>query len=124
MKSIAYIDLEVQPKNGAILDIGGINDAGTVFHSKSIANFVNFLRGADYLCGHNIIKHDMKYLKPILDNYGITTENVIDTLYLSALLFPKKPYHALVKDEKLQADELNNPLNDSIKVKDLFADEI
>jgi len=124
MKSIAYIDLEVHPKNGAILDIGGINGAGAVFHSKSIAAFVNFLRGADYLCGHNIIKHDLKYLRPILENYGIATEKVIDTLYLSALLFPKKPYHALVKDEKLQTDELNNPLNDSIKVKELFADEV
>ncbi|MBS3974143.1 MAG: hypothetical protein KGZ89_04675, partial [Actinobacteria bacterium] len=76
MKSIAYIDLEVQPNNGAILDMGGINDAGAVFHSKSIAAFVNFLRGADYLCGHNIIKHDLKYLRPILENYGIATEKV------------------------------------------------
>lgn len=124
MKSIAYIDLEVHPKNGAILDIGGINDAGNVFHSKSIAAFVNFLKDADYLCGHNIIKHDLKYMQPILDNSGIATENAIDTLYLSALLFPRKPYHALVKDEKLQTDELNNPLNDSIKVKELFADEV
>lgn len=124
MKSIAYIDLEVHPKNGAILDIGGINDAGNVFHSKSIANFVNFLRGADYLCGHNIIKHDLKYIQRILENAGVATENVIDTLYLSALLFPRKPYHALVKDEKLQTDELNNPVNDSKKVQDLFADEV
>ncbi|MBS4007313.1 MAG: hypothetical protein KGZ45_02635 [Clostridium sp.] len=124
MKSIAYIDLEVHPKNSAILDMGGINGAGAVFHSKSIAAFANFLRGADYLCGHNIIKHDLKYMRPILENFRIATEKVIDTLYLSALLFPKKPYHALVKDEKLQTDELNNPLNDSIKVKELFADEV
>jgi ATP-dependent DNA helicase RecQ len=40
------------------------------------------------------------------------------------LLFPRKPYHALVKDEKLQTDELNNPLNDAIKAKDLFLDEV
>ncbi|MBS4029859.1 MAG: RecQ family ATP-dependent DNA helicase [Clostridiales bacterium] len=124
MKSIAYIDLEVHPKNGAILDIGGINDAGDIFHSKSIAGFVDFLRDADCLCGHNIIKHDLKYIQPTLENSGIATENVIDTLYLSALLFPRKPYHALVKDEKLQTDELNNPVNDSIKVKELFADEV
>ena len=48
----------------------------------------------------------------------------IDTLSLSPLLFPSKPYHALVKDDKLQVDELNNPLNDAIKARDLFFDEL
>lgn len=124
MKSIAYIDLEVHPKSGAILDMGGINNAGNVFHSKTVANFVSFIKDVDYLCGHNITRHDLKYIQPILENYGIAAEKVIDTLFLSALLFPRKPYHALVKDEKLQTDELNNPLNDSIKVKELFADEV
>ena len=40
------------------------------------------------------------------------------------MLFPAKPYHALLKDDKLQSDDTNNPLNDSIKAKDLFYDEI
>ena len=57
-------------------------------------------------------------------NAGVKQENVIDTLYLSPLLFPRKPYHALLKDDKLQTDELNNPLNDSIKARDLFNDEV
>ena len=48
----------------------------------------------------------------------------IDTLYLSPLLFPHRPYHALLKDDKLQTDELNNPLNDSIKAMQLFYDEV
>lgn len=57
-------------------------------------------------------------------NAGVKQENVIDTLYLSPLLFPRKPYHALLKDDKLQTNELNNPLNDSIKARDLFNDEV
>jgi ATP-dependent DNA helicase RecQ len=39
-------------------------------------------------------------------------------------LFPTKPYHALLKDDKLQTEDANNPLNDSIKAKDLFFDEV
>ena len=39
-------------------------------------------------------------------------------------MFPEKPYHKLLKDDKLQTEELNNPLNDAIKAKDLFYDEI
>ena len=48
----------------------------------------------------------------------------IDTLPLSPLLFPKKPYHRLLKDDKLQVDELNNPVNDAKKARDLFFDEV
>jgi ATP-dependent DNA helicase RecQ len=47
----------------------------------------------------------------------------IDTLFLS-LFFPTRPYHHLLKDDKLQTEELNNPVNDSLKAKDLFNDEI
>ena len=49
---------------------------------------------------------------------------MIDTLYLSPLLFPEKPYHKLLKDDKIISDDLSNPLNDAIKAKDLFYDEI
>src|SRR5690606_27877011 len=40
------------------------------------------------------------------------------------LLFPTEPYHALLKDDKLQTEDTNNPLNDSIKARDLFFDEV
>ncbi|MDA3823581.1 MAG: hypothetical protein PF450_13360 [Bacteroidales bacterium] len=33
----------------------------------------------------------------------------IDTLFLSELLFPEKPCHKLVKDDKLDPENLNNP---------------
>ena len=39
-------------------------------------------------------------------------------------MFPNKPYHALLKDDKLQSDELNNPLNDALKAMELFYDEV
>ena len=75
------------------------------------------IRFCDY-SGHNIINHDLKYTalrgKP----------TIVDTLFLSPLLFPKRPYHKLVKDDKLQVDELNNPANDSMKARDLLNDEI
>ncbi|MBO5522953.1 MAG: RecQ family ATP-dependent DNA helicase, partial [Roseburia sp.] len=52
------------------------------------------------------------------------TGAVIDTLCLSALLFPQKPYHRLLKDDKLQTEELNNPLNDAVKALELLMDEV
>lgn len=124
MPRIAFIDTETDLSGKKVLDIGGIRSDGVTFHGASISSFVDFLHGSDFACGHNILNHDLKYVGTWLMNAGIRPENVIDTLYLSPLLFPKKPYHALLKDDKLQTDELNNPLNDSIKAKDLFNDEV
>jgi ATP-dependent DNA helicase RecQ len=70
------------------------------------------------------LNHDLKHLQKDLANAGINQLNVIDTLFLSPLLFPTRPYHHLLKDDKLQSEELNNPLNDSIKARDLFNDEV
>ncbi len=124
MNSIAFIDTEIDPKSSKILDMGSVKCDGTSFHKSSVAEFVEFLNGTEFLCGHNILNHDIKYIGKALYDSGINTANIIDTLHLSPLLFPTKPYHALLKDDKLQSDELNNPLNDAIKARDLFYDEI
>ncbi len=124
MNSIAFIDTEIDPKSKKILDIGCMMSDGRTFHSASVSEFTKFIQGTSFICGHNILNHDLKYLSSAIQNAGLTAVGIIDTLYLSPLLFPTKPYHALLKDDKLQSDELNNPLNDSIKAKDLFHAEV
>lgn len=121
---IAFIDTEIEPKSRQILDIGGVRSDGCEFHKKSFSDFVSFLSGTQFVCGHNILNHDIKYIGSALQDAGINPADVIDTLPLSPLLFPTKPYHALLKDDKLQTDEVNNPLNDSVKARCLFHDEI
>lgn len=118
MKSICFVDTEVSEFDNIIQDFGAVKENGDILHTKSSFDFFAFVNNIQFLCGHNIINHDVKYL-------GLgDTFKYIDTLYLSPLLFPEKPYHKLVKDEKLLTDELNNPVNDSIKAKELFYDEI
>ncbi len=124
MNSIAFIDTEVSLKSQEILDIGGIKENGSSFHSNSISEFISFINGTRFICGHNILNHDLKYLHKAIKTDGINKWKVIDTLFLSPLLFPTRPYHHLLKDDKLQSEELNNPLNDSIKARDLFNDEV
>ena len=119
MNNIVFFDLEVS-NNGKILDIGAVNQNGDTFHSSVLGAFMEFISSADYLCGHNIISHDICYLKPYLRK----SYKLIDTLYLSPILFPEKPYHNLVKDDKILSDQLNNPLSDSLKAKQLFEDEM
>lgn len=124
MSTISFVDTEIEPKSRRILDIGGIQDNGNFFHSNSLTDFIAFLKGTQFVCGHNILNHDLKYIQKAVNDAGINSANVIDTLFLSPLLFPTKPYHALLKDDKLQTEDANNPLNDSIKAKDLFFDEV
>ncbi|HEX8376836.1 MAG TPA: RecQ family ATP-dependent DNA helicase [Pedobacter sp.] len=124
MNSIAFIDIEVEPKSHTVCDIGCVRHNGATFHSNSIAELAKFLSGTEFICGHNIFNHDLKYIERAITTANIKSSNIIDTLFLSPLLFPSKPYHALLKDDKLQSEESNNPLNDSIKAKDLFFDEV
>ncbi|MNJ85762.1 ATP-dependent DNA helicase RecQ [compost metagenome] len=122
MPTIAFLDTEINAQHH-IGDIGCITTDGRQYHGKSVKDCLSILMDSDFICGHNIIHHDLKYLKPALQYVGIDSRNVIDTLYLSPLVFPNRPYHHLVKDDKLQSEDLNNPLNDSKKAQDLFFDE-
>lgn len=120
-KTIVFIDSEIDSE-GRIADIGAAYEGGAEFHGVSASEFSDFIANAEYICGHNVIHHDMKYILPALKNP--VAAKYIDTLYLSPLLFPERPYHALTKDDKLLSDELNNPLNDAIKAQRLFHDEV
>ena len=115
---IVFIDTEVNPQTKKAVDYGAVREDGAVLHSHSKADFDSFVSKCDTVCGHNIINHDLKYTALRCN------PTIVDTLYLSPLLFPKRPYHHLVKDDKLQVDELNNPVNDSMKARDLLNDEV
>lgn len=119
---IAFVDTEIGFQKRDVLDIGCVREDGGQFRSGALHALIDFLKGSKYVCGHNIINHDMKYIGDAVRAAGI--KEVIDTLYLSPLMFPARPYHKLLKDDKLQTDEINNPLNDSMKARDLFYDEV
>ena len=116
----AFVDVEVGLKDKRIHDIGILRWDGAKYHSADKRAAVAFLEDVDYVCGHNVIHHDMKYL------LGDETQRwtLVDTLYMSPLLFPERPYHHLLKDDKLMNEQLNNPVNDCEKACDLLMDEI
>lgn len=116
----AFVDAEVNMRDHKVHDIGALRYDGAVYHGGSRKELMNFLDGIDYLCGHNIIWHDAKYL---FGEKELECQ-LVDTLHVSPLLFPERPYHKLLKDEKLQTDELNNPVNDCQKAQSLLMDEV
>lgn len=124
MTNITFIDLEINPTNRQILDIGAIRHDGASFHCNSPKDLMQFIAQTEYIGGHNILNHDLQYISPLFAQVGYKHPKVIDTLYLSPLLFPARPYHHLLKDDKLQTESLSNPLNDSIKAQELFLSEV
>ncbi len=116
----AIVDVETGLADHQIHDIGALRYDGAIFHKASKEELNHFLEHVEYLCGHNIIHHDAKYL--FADR--LIPWQLVDTLYLSPLLFPEYPYHRLVKDDKLVSDQINNPVNDCEKARDLLLNEI
>jgi ATP-dependent DNA helicase RecQ len=116
----AIVDIEVGLSDHKIHDIGALRYDGAVYHNSSKGSLMDFIRDVDYICGHNTIYHDAKYL---FGNGDIQLP-LVDTLYMSPLLFPERPYHRLLKDDKLISEQINNPVNDCEKTRDLLMDEI
>lgn len=116
----AMVDIEVGLNDNKVHDIGALRHDGAIFHRDSRQELKEFLHDVDFVCGHNIVHHDAKYL------FGDAGDSwmLVDTLYMSPLLFPERPYHKLVKDDKLLSDQINNPVNDCEKARELLWNEL
>lgn len=115
-----FVDVEVGLRDKKIHDIGALRWDGAVYHSADKRELMQFLKDVDFVCGHNIINHDAKYL------FGEDYQDClfVDTLFMSPLLFTEHPYHRLLKDDKLLSEQMNNPVNDCEKARDLLMEEV
>ena len=65
-KSIVYIDSEIGIDDKRIKDLGAIKNDRSSFHSPSLRDFYAFISDADFVCGHNVVHHDLAYPFAIL----------------------------------------------------------
>ena len=114
---MVFVDVETTRDGRSVIDLGAFREDKGSFHSASEEKLYDFCKGADYVAGHNIVGYDLKYLK------GLQGKEAIDTLLLSPLLFPEKPWHKLGKEEKLSQEERNNPFSDCRKAQELLDEE-
>jgi ATP-dependent DNA helicase RecQ len=119
--SIAYIDIEVVVNSGKIdrlgLLLGDIQKSTTSINDIKIILEQNIL---DFVCGHNFIDHDKKFLSKTTLNPILSKIPIIDTLLLSMLLFVNKKTHKLDKPYKTEINIENKPLGDAQETKSLF----
>lgn len=123
INKILYIDIETT-KHGKIKDVGAIF-MGQELHESQLAKLENWIVQAEYVCGHNIVAHDIPLLERVLGKEIFKDKKIIDTLLWSPILFSDNPYHKLVKGYKIVNDsEYNNPLSDCKLTKQLLQDQL
>ena len=76
MERIVFVDTEVG-NNGKVLDYGAAKSENDGLHTKSSDKFTEFISDSRFICGHNIFKHDIKFIESEFGKSGI--EFVIDT---------------------------------------------
>jgi len=122
MNNIAFLDIEVGTTSEKIDRLGYLSTKSAI-ESSSISEIKNICLEDDivYICGHNFVEHDAKFLEKTSFNQILKSAKIIDTLYLSMLLFPNKSTHKLDKPYKNnQINIENQPLGDSVLTKELF----
>ena len=65
MNPITFIDLEINPQTHRITDAGALRLDNSQFHANNLEELLHFIRQTPYLCGHNILRHDLVYLCPL-----------------------------------------------------------
>ena len=72
--------------------------------------------GAEFVVGHNVTAHDLPEIGKRAPELALLRLPAIDTLVLSPIAFPQRPYHRLVKPYKtpgLERLQVNDPLIDA-----------
>lgn len=120
LNGFLFFDLEYNPKTAKVREYGFILGDCRV-RAVNSAKLESAVEKAKFIVGHNILRHDIPILK---DYFSIDFPNikVLDTLMLSSLLFPRKPYHKLRKEYLHSEDEKSDPLKDAELCKTLLED--
>ncbi|MBK8979417.1 MAG: RecQ family ATP-dependent DNA helicase [Planctomycetes bacterium] len=110
------LDLEID-HDGRLCSLGAVRgDERLELHGSdwraAIAALDRFADGARFVVGHNLLWHDLPAIARRAPAARVTALPVVDTLVLSALAFPRRPYHHLVKDYKLVRSARNDPVAD------------
>jgi ATP-dependent DNA helicase RecQ len=111
LRTVLFLDLELEPK-GKLRDLGALL-GNKELHQPHIRGLEELIKAATFICGHNLVAHDLPALRKLYPYDQFLGKPVIDTLLWSPLLFPESEYHKLVKGYLLVNPEApNDPLAD------------
>ncbi|MBN2799418.1 MAG: RecQ family ATP-dependent DNA helicase [Deltaproteobacteria bacterium] len=108
-----FLDLEFS-RQGRLLRWGALLEGAVWEGGRSdLSRLALAARRADAVVGHNLLGFDRPHLADAVGEHPVLELPAIDTLILSPLAFPSRPYHRLVKDYQLVRDSLPDPVGDA-----------
>ena len=122
------LDLETGP-TGEIRKIGAVHGdrvfrrEGSFDARTALAELDRFAADAELVLGHNLLGHDLHALRARMPALTLLKRHVVDTLFLSPLVFPENPYHRLVKDYKLVRATVADPVEDCRLAARIFCEQ-
>ena len=99
-----------------LLDGGTYSSRTTRSRSTRLQDLDHLCDGAEFVVGHNVTAHDLPEIGKRAPELALLRLPAIDTLVLSPIAFPQRPYHRLVKPYKtpgLERLQVNDPLIDA-----------
>lgn len=115
-----FLDLEYNPATHRVREYGWEYRMASG-RSSSPAPLRELFGQAEFFVGHNIMRHDRQIISKVL-GIQLDPQKILDTLLLSSLLFPHKPYHALRKEYLQNAEEPSDPAKDATLSRVLLED--
>lgn len=124
MSTALFLDLELNKRGHRLNDVGAVLGS-TEYHEAGLRNMLPLIEQSHYIVGHNLIDHDLPFLKKRLGWQKFKDKIPVDTLGWSAILFANKPYHKLVKGYQLVSEDApSDPLADAKLCRQLLKDEM
>ena len=121
-----FLDVELSTR-GALYALGAVGPDGQEDVAERAADVPRLLEvvkgwGATVLVGHNLAEHDRPWLLRFAPGHPALALPFVDTLVLSPLAFPARPYHRLLKEHRLVRDSRPLPLSDCRATRTILAD--
>jgi ATP-dependent DNA helicase RecQ len=118
---ILFLDLEVDIATQKVKEIGLVQGE-RYYKGRDQSKIREFAQGAKWICGHNLLGHDLPMLKRMGLADRLNRLEPIDTLLLSPLLRPDLKRHKLAKDYLVNDLSKADPLYDAELARDLLYD--
>ena len=122
-----FLDVELS-RADRLHGLGALGPDGQELVAERASGVPGVLReiaswGADVLVGHNLARHDRPWLARFSPGHPALDLPWVDTLVLSPLAFPERPYHRLIKEHRLVRESLPAPLADCRATREVLAAE-
>lgn len=121
MNPIFFLDIEFDNRNQRIKEIGLVKGREH-YKGRDLSQIQEFADEARWICGHNLVAHDLQELKKGGHGGSLIGLVPIDTLLLSPLLRPDLARHKLAKDYLVNDLSKFDPVYDAELSRDLLFD--